>query len=69
MEREPVESSNLASVGYDGHSETLEVEFRNGLIYQYFNVPQGIYDELMAAASRGKYFNAMIKNKYPTSKA
>ena len=30
MNREPVSSSNIASIGYDVSSETLEIEFHNG---------------------------------------
>ena len=40
---------------------TLEVEFLSGAVYQYFDVPQSIYDGLMAADSHGKYFAAYIK--------
>jgi hypothetical protein len=43
MNRQNVNSSNLASVGYDETSNTLEVEFNNGGIYQYFNVPESVY--------------------------
>ena len=39
MERIAVESSNLASIGYDEASMVLEVEFKHGGIYQYFDVP------------------------------
>ena len=49
MERMPVQSSNLSSIGYDSGSETLEIEFLNGSIYEYRNVPQVIYDALMKA--------------------
>jgi hypothetical protein len=69
MEREPVQSSNLATVGYDPQTEILEIEFQNGMIYQYFNVSPGVYDEFRTASSLGRYFNAMIRNKYPTSRA
>jgi hypothetical protein len=58
MNRQPVSSSNLASIGYDPQSEKLEVEFINQTIYEYYNVPQVIYDQLMAASSHGVYFNA-----------
>ncbi|HWA89798.1 MAG TPA: KTSC domain-containing protein [Rhizomicrobium sp.] len=67
MERQSVSSSNLASVGYDPGSETLEVEFNNGRVYQYYNVPQFMYDRLMEAGSMGKFFNAEIKNAYAGS--
>ena len=64
MDRQPVTSSNLASVGYDPTAETLEVEFKNGLIYQYYNVPQIMSDQLMQAPSIGTFFNTNIKNVY-----
>lgn len=68
MERMPVTSSNLQSVGYDLDSETLEVEFHDGSVYQYSNVPQGEYDALMSADSKGTYFSANIRNRYPYTK-
>ena len=40
MDRYSVASSNISAVGYDEQSETLEVEFLNGSIYQYYNVPE-----------------------------
>jgi KTSC domain len=67
MDRLPVESTSLASVGYDPISSTLEVEFRNGRIYQYFEVPQHIYDGLMSAPRQGPYFNQYIRNSYSYS--
>ena len=63
MRREPVESSNLATVGFsDG---VLEIEFRHGGVYQYFNVPVSVYEGLIAAESKGKYFHQFIREKYP----
>jgi len=64
MERKAVESSNLASVGYDEHEEILEIEFQHGGVYQYFDVPKKVYEELMNADSHGIYFNVNIRNKY-----
>ncbi len=63
-----VSSSNLASVGYDAGSETLEVEFRNGHIYEYYNVPQVMFDALMQAPSTGSFFNANIRNAFACAK-
>jgi hypothetical protein len=61
MKRIEVSSSNLASVGYDAQTEILEIEFLNGSVYQYFNVPENIHSGLMNAASHGSYFAAHIK--------
>lgn len=64
MNRIPVTSSNVASVGYDPKTQTLEVEFQNGGVYQYFDVPGHVYDALMAAASKGTFLNSSIKGAY-----
>lgn len=68
MERQPVSSSNLVSVGYEDTSETLEVEFKNGNIYQYYNVPQVMFETLMQAPSVGAFFNANIRNAFACAK-
>ena len=64
MNRTPVTSSNVASVGYDQNTLTLEVEFHSGFVYQYFDVPEAVYQEFMAADSLGRYLNQNIKNSY-----
>ena len=61
MERQYVSSSNIASIGFDPDHMILEIEFLNGAVSQYYDVPQSIYDGLMAADSHGKYFAAYIK--------
>jgi uncharacterized protein len=61
MNRIPVSSSNISSIGYDSNTQTLEIEFTNGNIYQYFDVPSAIYEELMQAESKGRFLNAQIK--------
>ena len=64
MNRQPVSSSNLRSVGYDSSTKTLEIEFNSGGVYQYYGVPPIVYQELMNAPSHGKYFHAHIKGVY-----
>lgn len=61
MDRIRVSSSNLASVGYETSTGTLEIEFINRGIYQYFNVPAYVHSGLMSASSHGSYFDAHIK--------
>lgn len=61
MQRTPVSSSNIASIGYDPASKTLEVGFLNGTVYQYYNVPQSVYNGLMSAGSHGGYLDAYVK--------
>lgn len=64
MARVQVESSNLASVGYDHDTATLEIKFHSGAIYQYSGVPQDIYESLINAGSKGAYFNNYVKERY-----
>jgi len=64
MDRTPVSSSNLASVGYDATAQILEVEFLHGGVYQYFDVPAKVHAELMAASSHGSYFVHAVKDCY-----
>jgi hypothetical protein len=64
MERKPVDSSDLKSVGYDPDTMILEIEFNSGGVYQYKQVPSRIHAGLMSASSHGSYFHANIRNRY-----
>lgn len=64
MERVPVTSSNIASIGFDPDTQTLEVEFTNGDVYQYMGVPADVHEAFMASDSKGKFRHAYI-NAYP----
>ena len=68
MERQAVTSSNIASIGYDEATSTLEVEFLNSGMYHYYDVPYNEYQGLMQAESHGKYLVANIKGRYRYSK-
>jgi hypothetical protein len=66
MERIPVRSSNLSSIGYDAQSEILEVVFHSGSIYRYFGIPEYLFQGLLTASSHGKYLDRYIKKAgYP----
>lgn len=64
MERRAVVSSNISEVGYHEASETLEVLFRNGRMYQYFGVPLRVYQELVHSESCGRYLSRQVKGRY-----
>lgn len=68
MNRKKVTSSNIISVGYDGKTETLEVEFIRSGVYQYSDVPKDVYEDFIKASSIGKFFYANIKEKYSYNK-
>jgi hypothetical protein len=64
MQRTPVSSSNIRSIGYDSAVAILEVEFDSGDVYQYFNVPAHVYSSLMSAVSHGQFLNDNIRYNY-----
>ncbi len=68
IKRIPVASSNIASVGYDKEARILEIEFHHGAIYQYVDVPEKVYDELMSSPSQGAYFMHELKDKFKYQK-
>ncbi|WP_209561072.1 KTSC domain-containing protein [Frigoribacterium sp. PvP032] len=61
MIRVPVVSSHLSAVGYDPTTQTLEVAFKKGGVYQYLSVPSSVHASLMTAPSVGRYFDVYIK--------
>ncbi len=68
IERSPVKSSHLKSVGYNEKAQELEIEFQSGEIYRYFKVPPVVFEELNSAESKGKYFNSRIRGMYEVEK-
>jgi hypothetical protein len=68
IQRQPVNSSDIASIGYDDASETLEIEFKATGVYRYFSVPKNVYDEFARTPSPGKFFLQHIKAKYAWEK-
>ncbi len=66
MRRHPVRSSAVRSVGYDPRSQTLEVEFVSGEVYQYVGVELIVYKAVMRADSVGRFVNERIKPRYPS---
>jgi hypothetical protein len=64
MIRRDVVSSELRSVGHDEENLVLEVEFHSGDIYRYFGVPRDLYLNLIAAESKGRFFNKWIRDRH-----
>ena len=58
-----VDSSNVAAIGHDGIS-TLQVDFLRGSSYRYFDVTHSVFEEFLAADSKGAFLNARIKGQY-----
>lgn len=65
MRRIPVRSIVLRSIGYDPSTRTFEAEFRSGRIYRYAGVPTELFLSCLVARSKGRFFNAAIRDFYP----
>ena len=59
-----VQSSALATVGYSKRRHILEIEFVNGAVYRYLDVPPSVYRDLVSAESKTRYYDWNIKRNY-----
>jgi hypothetical protein len=67
MERTPVDSSLIKSIGYE--DDVLEVEFKSKPeVWQYSGVSQQACDSVLSATSVGKAFLNEIKGRYPSER-
>lgn len=55
------DSSNIAAVGYDSQRELMRIRFRDGSEYEYSNVDDVTFAELVGAPSIGVHFAAHIR--------
>jgi lysyl-tRNA synthetase class 2 len=53
---------------YDAGRHELTVRFAGGRAYIYSLVPAAVADALAGAPSKGAYFNAHIRDRYPFRK-
>jgi hypothetical protein len=65
VQRFKVRSSNVVSVGYHKLLKILQVEYRGGTLYQYYNVPESVFIHLMKVESIGRFMNKNINFRYP----
>ncbi|MDA8499960.1 MULTISPECIES: KTSC domain-containing protein [unclassified Citrobacter] len=68
MNHHPVKSSRIASVGYDESSRTLEIRFHQLTTLQYQHVPARIFQDFLSVVSKGRFYDGVIKGKFPEIK-
>jgi len=61
---ESPESSSISRFGYDDAIQVLFVEFKNGSVYQYFDVPEPVFEQMKSAPSKGQFLAQVIKGAY-----
>jgi len=64
MEMRDTSSSNIAQVGYDTAEKVLRIVFQTGAIYDYTNVDELTYRQLLQSPSVGKFFHRYIKGSF-----
>jgi KTSC domain-containing protein len=62
--RQSVASSALAAAGYSKRLHVMEIEFSNGAIYRYLDVPGDVYRDFLQAESKTRYYDWNIKGHY-----
>jgi len=62
--RELVQSSAIAKVGYSKRRHILEIEFVNGAVYRYFDIPLSVHRDLMSAESKARFYDSNIRKHY-----
>ena len=62
--RQPVQSSAIAKIGYSKRRHILEIEFVNGAVYRYLDVPPRVYRDLMFAESKARFYDSNIRGHY-----
>ena len=68
MKMIPVQSSMISSVGYDVAKKVLRVVFDSGAVWEYSGVPKKVYDDLLAAGSKGSYMKDFVIDCYPDTR-
>ncbi|WP_205510693.1 KTSC domain-containing protein [Longitalea arenae] len=61
-------SATVAKIGYEHSNAALEVEFHNGTVYQYFDVPEQVWEAFKASASKGEFLNNTLKGQFRYSR-
>lgn len=68
MERKPVKSSNIKSVGYDPATKRMHVEFSGGGVYDYEGVEPDDHASFVHDSSQGSHFSRHIRGKFKHKK-
>jgi KTSC domain len=62
--RQPVQSTAIAKIGYSKRRHILEIEFVNGAVYRYLDVPPTVHRDLMSAESKARFYDSNIRRHY-----
>jgi hypothetical protein len=63
------ESSNITRFGYENANRVLLVEFHDGAVYEYFDVPETVFEQMRSASSKGQFLALNVKGTYRYARA
>ena len=58
-------STTLASAFYNGSAQELHLDFRDGSRYLYSGVTPDLFERLLTAESKGRFFNEHVRGCFP----
>ena len=65
MQRVPIRAIDLVSIGYSVDESLLEVEFKDGSIYEIYDISIELYEFMMNEGNfRYEYFKEHIMKEY-----
>ena len=66
--RIPVDSTSIAAIAFSAELNIMDVAFHRGATYRYSLVPGEVFSAFINAPSKGGYFNAQVRDRYPCRK-
>jgi len=57
-------STVIAHIDYDVAKNLLTIKFVSGVVYEYLNVPEEVYNAFKQYREKGVYLNRYIKGRF-----
>lgn len=57
-------SSFMEWASYRASDRTMDIKFKSGRLYRYFDVPEAVFNDLCDMVSPGGFYNSIIKGNY-----
>ena len=58
------DSTMMIGFGYVKKTQILTVHFKHGARYNYYDVPETVFEEMKTASSKGQFFALNIRDCY-----
>ncbi len=68
MEHNSLTPIDIEAVGYNEEHKTVEIRFKNGAVYEYYDFPSDVVENFVNANSLNEFFEAKIRRVYAFSR-